>query len=286
MKELEPTKHYRLVEQAIRILEQHSQTTEPTLTALASKLNTSPNHLQRVFTAWAGISPKQFFHCLQKDHARGLLQNGHSTLSTSIELGLPSTSKVHNLMMKFEALSPGEIKALGKNLTLTVGQASSPFGSVYLCTTPKGINSLEFQTDTLTYERWRHEIHTLYPHAEFVESHQEMKLLAERIFDVQRHEGKIALNLIGTPFQLQVWQALMHLPVGHLASYQQIAHSIGKPKASRAVGSAIAKNPVGYLVPCHRVIQTTGELGQYRWDSTRKKALHIWEQGFLKNCKR
>lgn len=187
-------------------------------------------------------------------------------------------------MVKFEALSPGEIKALGKNLTLTVGQASSPFGPVYLCTTPKGVNSLEFQTDTLTYEHWRHEIQALYPHADFVESHQKMESLAERIFDFQQPEGKITLNLPGTPFQLQVWQALMHLPVGHLASYQQIAHSMGKPKASRAVGSAIAKNPVGYLIPCHRVIQATGDLGQYRWDSSRKKALHIWEQGLLNNC--
>lgn len=281
MKELETAKHYRLVEQAIQILEQHSKYTEPSLTALAGRLSISPAHLQRTFTAWAGISPKQFFHCLQKDHARRLIQNGHSNLSTSIELGLPSTSKVHNLIMKFEALSPGEIKSLGKNLTLTIGQARSPFGTVYLCTTPKGINSLEFQTDTLSYERWRHEIHTLYPLADFVESHQEMESLAKRIFDAHRHEGNVVLNLLGTPFQLQVWQALMHLPVGHLASYQQIANSIGKPKASRAVGSAIAKNPVGYLIPCHRVIQATGELGQYRWDSTRKKALHIWEQGLL-----
>lgn len=188
-------------------------------------------------------------------------------------------------MIKFEALSPGEIKSLGKGLKLTVGQSNSPFGPMYLCTTPKGINSLEFENEGLSYERWRHEIANLYPNANIVESHPEIELLAERLIAVHRHGHGIALNLLGTPFQLQVWQALMHLPVGHLATYQQVAKFIGNPKASRAVGSAIAKNPVGFLIPCHRVIQATGELGQYRWNSTRKKALHIWEQGLLNNRK-
>lgn len=283
MTEIEFPKHYLLIEKAIQILEEHSRSTEPALTTLACKLNTSPDHLQRVFKTWAGISPKQFFHCLQKDHARQLIQSGHSNLSASLELGLPSTSKLHNLMIKFEALSPGEIKTCGKGLKLTVGQANSPFGPMYLCTTPKGINSLEFETNTLTYEVWRREIQALYPSAQIDESHQEIKSLAQRIFSAQSTGHAIDLNLVGTPFQLKVWQALVHLPVGKLASYQQIANSIGNPKASRAVGSAIAKNPVGYLIPCHRVIQATGELGQYRWNSTRKKALHVWEQGLLIN---
>lgn len=283
MKQLELSKHYRLVEQAIQILEQHGKAAEPTLTVLAGKLNTSPAHLQRVFTAWAGISPKQFFHCLQKDHARQLIQNGHSNLSASLELGLPSSSKLHNLMIKFEAFTPGEIKAHGKGLKLTTGQASSPLGPVFLCTTSKGINSLEFETDSLTYDAWHHEITALYPNADIVESHQEMQPLANQIFGLNNREDTITLNLAGTPFQLQVWQALVHLPAAQLASYQQIANALGKPKASRAVGSAIAKNPVGFLIPCHRVIQATGELGQYRWSSARKKALHIWEQGLVNN---
>lgn len=281
MTQQELAKHYRLVEQAIQILEQHSNDTEPTLTALAHKLHISPAHLQRVFTAWAGISPKLFFRCLQKDHARKLIQNGHSNLSASIELGLTSTSKLHNLMIKFEALSPGELKSLGKGLELTVGHASSPFGRIYICTTPKGINSLEFETNSLTYEVWCREIRALYPSANIVESNQHTERISDLIFAAHDPGHCVALNLLGTPFQLQVWQALIHLPVGHLATYQQVARTIGKPKASRAVGSAIAKNPVGLLIPCHRVIQATGELGQYRWNSTRKKALHIWEQGLL-----
>lgn len=283
MKQLELSKHYRLVEQAIEILEQHSKAVEPTLTALASKLDTSPTHLQRVFTAWAGVSPKQFFHCLQKDHARQLIQNGHSNLSASLELGLPSSSKLHNLMIKYEAFSPGEIKSQGKGLKLTTGHAGSPFGPVFVCTTSKGINSLEFETATLTYEAWHQEITALYPNADIVESHDEIHLLAERIFSVHNREDTVCVNLAGTPFQLLVWQALVHLPAAQLASYQQIAKVLGKPKASRAVGSAIAKNPVGFLIPCHRVIQATGDLGQYRWNATRKKALHIWEQGLSNN---
>lgn len=186
-------------------------------------------------------------------------------------------------MIKFEAFSPGEIKANGKGLRLTTGQANSPFGTVFLCTTEKGINSLEFETATLPYEAWHQEITALYPNADIVESHPEMQLLADRIFDAHKREDTMTLNLAGTPFQLQVWQALVHLPAAQLASYQQVANILGKPKASRAVGSAIAKNPVGYLIPCHRVIQATGELGQYRWNSARKKALHIWEQGSISN---
>ena len=186
-------------------------------------------------------------------------------------------------MIKFEAFSPGEIKTHGKGLKLTTGQASSPFGPVFLCTTGKGINSLEFETATLPYEAWHREITALYPNADLVESHDDMQLLSDRIFGLHNRKDTVTLNLRGTPFQLQVWQALVHLPAAQLASYQQIANMLGKPKASRSVGSAIAKNPVGYLIPCHRVIQGTGELGQYRWSSARKKALHIWEQGLVNN---
>ncbi|MCE2745778.1 MAG: methylated-DNA--[protein]-cysteine S-methyltransferase [Burkholderiales bacterium] len=287
MTQFETQKQYKLVAKAIQILEQHANhfateatAVEPKLTLLARHLNTSPHHLQRTFTEWAGISPKQFFQCLQKDHARKLIAAGHSMLETSTTLGLSSSSKLHNLMLKFEALTPGEIKNAGLNQTFIIGEASSPFGQVFVCLTNKGINSLEFETDELTYRDWKNGISNLYPKATFIESDSKIKLLIEPIFD-RASQAPFELNvyLRGTPFQLQVWQALIHLPIGQLASYQQIANSIGKSSASRAVGSAVAKNPIAFLIPCHRVIQATGELGQYRWQSERKKALHLWEQG-------
>lgn len=287
MTQFENHHQYRLIAKAIKVLEQHANSfaiehngVEPKLATLAKYLNTSPFHLQRTFTDWAGISPKQFFHCLQKDHARKLISSGKSVLQATNELGLSSSSKVHHLMLKFEALTPGEIKNKGLHQVFTIGQASSPFGQVFICLTDKGINSLEFESDDLTYEVWKKGIKELYPKASFVESRSKTEPLIETIFNVSsRQTHELTLCLRGTPFQLQVWQALIHLPIGQLASYQQIASYIGKPMASRAVGSAIAKNPVAFLIPCHRVIQATGELGQYRWQSERKKALHLWEQG-------
>jgi AraC family transcriptional regulator of adaptative response/methylated-DNA-[protein]-cysteine methyltransferase len=290
MTQFEPdNSHYRLIERAIRIIEDSATDQisaadhcELRLVALADKLNISPFYLQRLFTAWAGISPKQFFQSLQKDHARMLLQAGHSILSTSAELGFKSTSKLHQLMLKFEALTPGEIKQRGEGQVFTIGQADGPLGTTFICLTSKGINSLEFQTDALTYKQWCAGIKQLYPKAQLQESDSTARIAINQIFSKNTREtNPFTLQLRGTPFQLQVWQALLHLPPGSLSSYQQIAQHIGKPKASRAVGSAIAKNPIGYLIPCHRVIQATGELGQYRWSSTRKKALHLWEQGLI-----
>lgn len=287
MKQFETNKQYKLIEKAIQILEQHAKSfagqhtgTEPKLAELARHLHTSPYHLQRTFTEWAGISPKQFFHCLQKDHARKLISSGKSMLQATNDLGLSSSSKLHHLMLKFEALTPGEIKNEGLNQIITIGQAPSPFGQVFVGLTNKGINSLEFETPELTYESWKNEIEKLYPKATFNELPSTTDKLIQQVFHRADHQAfDFHLHLRGTPFQLQVWQALIHLPLGQLASYQQIATQVGKPSASRAVGSAIAKNPVAFLIPCHRVIQATGELGQYRWQTERKKAMHLWEQG-------
>lgn len=282
--------HYALIEKAIMLLEQEASSMqmgtglpEPSLDTLATRLHTSAFHLQRVFSAWAGLTPKQFFQCLQQHHARQLLASGHSMQLTSDLLGLASTSKLHRLMLKFEAMSPGEIKNQGKGLTLTIGHTESPFGRLFVGCTPKGLNSLEFQTPTLDYTRWSASLRGLYPQAHFLESHAMAQETGRKIFQpsVQASPSELVLHLRGTEFQLMVWQALLHVPAGQLVSYQQLAHHLGKPSASRAVGSAIARNSIAYLIPCHRVIQATGHLGQYRWHSARKKALHLWEQGQL-----
>lgn len=287
MKYLEHTKHYQLVEKAIQILENanhsqihHERNSEIRLSELAKILNMAPEHLQRTFKAWAGVSPKQFFQSLQKDHARALLAQGQSSLSATISTGLKSTSQLHSLMLKFEALTPGELRSGGSGLAFTHGYTASPLGKTFICLTPKGLNSLEFETEELDYLSWLSNLQKLYPNASFQENNKAIESIIQSIFELKSTiQNQLTLQLSGSAFQLHVWQALLHLPAAHLASYQQIAAFIGKPKSSRAVGSAIAKNPIGFLIPCHRVIQSTGELGQYRWHSARKKALHIWEQG-------
>lgn len=287
MNELTNHTHYQLIKAAIHLLEQRAFTGdikesggEPSLTELAATLKLSPSHLQRVFKEWAGISPKQFFQCLQKDHARSLLLAGNSTLDAAFDMGYSSSSKLHQLMIKFEALSPGEIKKQGEGTTLCVGKGDSPFGEAFVCLTAKGINSLEFRTESLDYPAWRTEISRLYPKAHLQESDAEAQKIINLAFGRNiSSRGSVSLNIQATAFQLQVWQALIHVPPGQLTSYQQLASAIGKPSASRAVGSAVAKNPIAFLIPCHRVIQATGDLGQYRWNSERKKALHVWEQG-------
>lgn len=288
MNELTTHPHYQLIKTAIQLIEQRAFTRdfkessdEFSLAELSQKMGLSPGYLQRVFKEWAGISPKLFFQCLQKDSARTLLLAGNSSLSAAIEMGYASSSKLHRLIIKFEALSPGEIKKQGEGITFRIGKGSSPVGEVFVCLTPKGINSLEFQTESLDYHAWQREIARLYPSARFQESDAEAQNIIDLAFCKNRaSSSSLTLHIHGTAFQLQVWQALLHLPYGHLVSYQQLSCAIGKPSASRAVGSAVAKNPVAFLIPCHRVIQATGNLGQYRWDSERKKALHIWEQGF------
>ncbi|WP_370260761.1 methylated-DNA--[protein]-cysteine S-methyltransferase, partial [Limnobacter sp.] len=238
----------------------------------------SPSHLQRVFSEWAGITPKQFFYALQRDHALALLREGANTLHTSVALGMHSTSQLHHLTLHLEGMTPGEVQQHGRGLKFMVGQSNSPFGNALVCQTHRGIHNLEFQTDCLSFSKWVDHLRQLNPEAEFITNHQQASDLVHSIF--LKHPSKpttLRMHVQGTPFQLQVWEALLHIEPGRLASYQQLAKAIGKPKASRAVGGAIAANPVGVLIPCHRVIQTSGMLGQYRWHPARKAALHIWE---------
>lgn len=277
--------HYQLVEQAITLLEkQLNSASEMSLNQLADSLGVSPSHLQRVFTEWAGISPKHFQQCMQSQHARQLMESGSNALHASLELGLSSTSVLHHLTVKFESMTPGEIKAQGMGITLTTGTANTPLGRMFVCNTARGINNLEFETEQLNFNEWQRALAECYPLATFNSCNKTAQLIAEQIFVGSKSDQRpIHIVLKGSPFQLQVWQALMHIPCGQFASYQEVANAIGKPNASRAVGSAVAKNSIALLIPCHRVIQSTGQLGQYRWSSTRKKALHAWEQGLIPN---
>ncbi|HEX4844130.1 MAG TPA: bifunctional helix-turn-helix domain-containing protein/methylated-DNA--[protein]-cysteine S-methyltransferase [Limnobacter sp.] len=275
--------HYQLIERAIQwIADEHRRLhggqrhREPSLGELAGHLGLSDGHLQKVFSSWAGISPKQFFQVLQRDHAVALLRRGQSTLQSSFELGLGSNSQLHNLMLRLEALTPGQIQQQGRGQTFFVGLAETPLGHVFVGQTRLGLHSLEFETPTLNYQTWQSHLRRLNPLGDFVEDHQQAKQLARLLFDSSAAQP-LHLIVRASPFQIQVWEALLHLPPAQLTSYKQLAQTIGKPNASRAVGSAVASNPIAYLIPCHRVIQSTGHLGQYRWSPIRKMALHAWE---------
>ena len=249
---------------------------QPNLDEVAEKVHLSPFHFQRMFTEWAGVSPKKFLQYISIEHAKKLLKEEKATLSeTSHEMGLSGTSRLHDLFMNIEGMTPAEYKNGGKNLSINYSFAESPFGNILVASTSKGICHLMFaDDDTKAFQALRSQ----FPNAAF---HQKLDLIQQNALFIFTHDweklSEIKLHLKGTEFQLKVWETLMKIPSGKLSTYGQIAHKIDKPKASRAVGTAIGDNPVAYLIPCHRVIQSTGTFGQYHWGSNRKAAMIGWE---------
>ncbi len=249
---------------------------QPNLDEVAKKVHLSPFHFQRMFSDWAGVSPKKFLQYISIEHAKKLLKEDKATLSeTSYDTGLSGTSRLHDLFMNIEGMTPAEYKNGGRNLTINYSFADSLFGNILVASTSKGICHLAFADD---------ESHALarlksdFPKAAF---HQKLDFIQQNALFIFTHEWEklheIKLHLKGTEFQLKVWEALMKIPTGKLSTYGQIASSIDRPRASRAVGTAIGDNPVAYLIPCHRVIQSTGNFGQYHWGSSRKTAMIGWE---------
>jgi AraC family transcriptional regulator of adaptative response/methylated-DNA-[protein]-cysteine methyltransferase len=276
---------YALVAAAIEYLETH-HTTQPDLDQLAATLGLSASHLQRVFRRWAGISPKRFLQFLTVEHAKELLAQSHSVLDAAYDAGLSSPSRLHDLFVTVEAMTPGEFKDGGAGLTITYGFHASQFGECLVATTARGLCALSFVGDggqpaevaTLA-ARW--------PKAALVHDAQATAPVAAQIFAplaADSHNGAtpasrapIRLLLAGTNFQLKVWEALLRVPPGQVTTYADVAEAVGQPAASRAVGSAVGANPVAFLIPCHRVIRKTGVIKDYRWGSTRKKAILGWE---------
>lgn len=289
MKTCDASQHYNLIEKAIALLDQANQELlqgsrdhDMSLSELGQILDHNPQYLQKIFSEWAGLSPKQFIHYLKREHAFSMLRSGATALQTTLELGLKSSSQLHNLTVKLEAMSPAEIRQGGANVHMAFGQATTPLGQVFVCQSNKGIHSLEFAHAGLEFDGWAQGLQDSLPNAKWNIDHAQADSLASRIFNGRQTKGddqEIKLQLKASPFQLQVWQALVHLPSAHVLSYQDLARSIGRPSATRAVASAVAKNPIAYLIPCHRVIQSTGKLGQFRWSAQRKQALYLWEQG-------
>ena len=249
---------------------------QPDLDKVAEKISLSPFHFQRLFTEWAGVSPKKFLQYLSVEYSKSILKERATTLfDVAGEAGLSGTGRLHDLFMKIEGMTPGEYKNGGADLVIHYYFYETIFGSVLIGSTGKGICCMAFTEDpgaSLT------ELKQQFPNATVTEKQDDFQSQALKIFAQDWSKpAQIKLHLRGTGFQLKVWDALLKIPMGHLASYGHIASSIGSPKASRAVGTAIGENPVAFLIPCHRVIQATGAYGQYRWGSMRKNLIIGWE---------
>lgn len=255
---------------------------QPNLDEVAAKINLSPFHFQRLFTDWAGISPKKFLQYLSLEHAKSMLKDKSATLfDTAYNTGLSGTGRLHDLFINVEGMTPAEYKNGGAALTINYSFAESPFGDVIVASTPKGICYIAFADDRNSA---LNELKNQFPNAVYNQFADVMQQNAMFIF--QKDWSKlpdIKLHLKGTDFQLKVWDALLKIPMGGLQTYASVAQLINSPQANRAVGSAIGANPVAFLIPCHRVIRSTGETGQYHWGSTRKSAIIGWEAAMANN---
>ncbi|QQV03798.1 MULTISPECIES: bifunctional helix-turn-helix domain-containing protein/methylated-DNA--[protein]-cysteine S-methyltransferase [Chryseobacterium] len=249
---------------------------QPNLDEMAEKVNLSPAHFQKIFTDWAGTSPKKFLQFISLEHAKSLLKEEKATLfDAALETGLSSTSRLHDLFVKIEGMSPAEYKHGGKNLNINYSFSESPFGEVLTASTEKGICCMAF---TENKENALRDLVNKFPNASFFETIDEFQTSALSIFHKDWTElNTIKLHLKGTDFQLKVWESLLTIPLGKLSTYGKLAEKIGSAKASRAVGTAIGSNPVAFLIPCHRVIQSTGKIGGYMWGSDRKQMMIGWE---------
>jgi AraC family transcriptional regulator, regulatory protein of adaptative response / methylated-DNA-[protein]-cysteine methyltransferase len=249
---------------------------QPNLDAVAEKVHLSPFHFQRLFTDWAGVSPKKFLQYISVEHAKQILKEKQTTLfDAAYETGLSGTGRLHDLFIKIEGMTPGEFKNGGENLQINYSYAESPFGNILVASTPKGICYMAFADNE------QQALTDLMQHFPNAHLKQMVDLIQQNALYIFTHDwsklNQIKLHLKGTDFQLKVWGALLKIPMGKLSTYGSIAEEIKNPNASRAVGTAIGSNPVAFLIPCHRVIQSTGTFGGYMWGPTRKTAIIGWE---------
>jgi len=267
--------NYQRIAEAITYLKVNFKA-QPNLDEVAEKVHVSPYHFQRMFTDWAGISPKKFLQYLSIDHAKSMLKQNRATLAdTAFETGLSGTSRLHDLFMNIEGMTPAEYKNGGQSLHINYSFAETPFGQILIASTPKGICYMAFADDKQDGFAL---LAAQFPNATYNQMVDTVQQNALYIFTQDWQKlNQVKLHLKGTPFQLKVWEALLRIPMGGLADYGSIAQSIQSPSASRAVGSAVGSNPVAFLIPCHRVIRSTGDFGQYHWGSTRKTAMIGWE---------
>jgi AraC family transcriptional regulator of adaptative response/methylated-DNA-[protein]-cysteine methyltransferase len=259
-------------------------TEQPSLERLAAHLDLSPAHCQKLFKRWCGLSPKEFVQAITVNHARSLLQGSASVFDTALEVGLSGGGRLHDLFVSHEAMTPGDYKRRGEGLDMTYGFHASPFGEALLIATDRGLAGLAFVDEDKgqTRQEALADMMQRWPKAHYAEASQKTASHARQIFGSEwSREQPIRLVMIGTDFDVRVWEALLKIPMGRAVSYTDIARHIGSPAASRAVGSAVGRNPISFVVPCHLVLRGDGSLGGYHWGLTRKRALIGWETGRL-----
>ena len=275
----EAAENYAVVRQTLkRITEDWREQT--TLEQLAKEVRLQPIQLQRVFSRWAGLTPKQFLQAITLDHAKALLRDSVSVLDASYEVGLSGSSRLHDLFVTHEAMTPGDYRARGEGLQIAYGFHPSPFGQVLIMATDKGLAGLGF-ADPGEEQSALDDMCDRWPAASYVHDQDASASYAQRVFDPKQWCEDQPLNvvMIGTDFEIRVWQTLLKIPMGQATTYSDVAASIGSPKASRAVGSAVGRNPISFVVPCHRVLAKGGKIGGYHWGLTRKRAILGWDTG-------
>lgn len=275
------TYQYNKIAEAITYIDNNFKE-QPSLDIIAKHVNLSAFHFQRLFKDWVGISPKQYLKYISSSYAKSLLKKKENSLfNTAFDMGLSGTSRLHDMFITIEGMTPGEYKNGGSTLKINFSFAETSFGKIIVASTNKGICHLAFsESNTLAFE----ELQTIFPNATFNQKFDTFQQEALQIFfNDWTNLNKIKLHLKGTKFQLKVWEALLSIPYGNLSTYGELAKTIEHPKASRAVGTAIGNNPIAYLIPCHRVIQKSGNIGGYHWNPIRKKVIIGWEASKLKN---
>jgi len=250
---------------------------QPTLDEIAAHVHLSPFHFQRLFSRWAGVTPKRYLQVLTLERAKALLHESRSLLEVADTLGLSSGSRLYDHFVQLEAVTPGEYKQRGAGLVIDHGVHDTPFGQAFVALTPRGVCNFSFLDDQAPQAPLAALAHN-WPEAELREAPSRTQGVIHSMFDGSKAPDRpISLHVSGTNFQISVWRALLQIPPARVVSYAQVASAVGNPKAARAVGLAVGTNPVALMIPCHRVIQQNGKLGSYHWGETRKQAIHAWE---------
>jgi len=266
--------HYGVIARAIAAID--AAPAPLSLEALACEMGMSAAHFQRVFSQWAGVSPKRYQQYLTLGHAKTLLRERSTTLEAAHSTGLSGTGRLHDLFVRWEAMSPGEYASGGADLEIFWGRFESPFGPMIVMATDKGICGLSLAAE-MGEEAAMADLLARWPNASFAEDPERLRPWVLAAFGMDPSQNRAPLYLIGAPFQIKVWEALLHLPEGQVTTYGAIAQAIGSPKAVRAVGTAVGRNPIGYLIPCHRVLRKSGALGGYHWGLPIKRAMLGYE---------
>lgn len=264
--------HYRVMERAIARIDAPGGT-HLSLTELAAEMGMSASHFQRLFRRWVGVSPKKYQQYLTLAHARELLDDRFSTLQSAHALGLSGQARLHDLFLRWEAMTPGEYARKGQGLVISYGWFDTPFGNALGLATSRGLCGLAFAEEG-DDEAIFLDMAARWPKASFIADPSIAQPYLDAAF---AQSGQVNLHLSGTPFQIKVWEALLHVPSGHVTSYSEIGQRVCSPRAARAVGSAVGRNPIGFLIPCHRCLRSAGGLGGYHWGLARKRAMLAWE---------